>query len=472
MPSAKGNAARRLLARIRGEKPATDTAPAGLRYTRRARHKGETGPIAATTVDPAVAPPVDRAADPAVDRAAATVGKAPPPMAWRRSDHRGLPLGLRRSGVIGRKGAVALAVCLVLVATVVMAMPLSALHGTATSSPTATDVATAVAAVSASPSPSDAPSDSPSPSPQASSTAPATAQPRVGTPIPGSAFLAYTVRAGDTLGRIANAFGLSVDTLYWANSISVPDPQLVKIGQVMKIPPMDGLSIAVQAGATVKSIAAKYGIDTQELIDANNLSDTTLVAGELLLVPGADTPPLPVKQPPAPPPPNWLGKLLWPAYDHYRITQPFGCTGWPAEPRWGTCRHFHDGLDIGGPTGVPILAAASGTVIYAGWRKAGTDGAAGGIVVWISHGGGTLYTTYNHLSAVTVKIGQHVTAGQRVGSMGETGAAQGSHLHFEVWVCYPWTGGNISCARNPLLYVSPSRHLATSTPSKTPSAAP
>jgi len=72
----------------------------------------------------------------------------------------------------------------------------------------------------------------------------------------------------------------------------------VKIGQIMKIPPMDGLAIAVQPGATVKSIADKYGIATQELIDANNLSDTTLVAGELLLVPGADTPPLPVKQAP------------------------------------------------------------------------------------------------------------------------------------------------------------------------------
>ncbi len=353
---------------------------------------------------------------------------------------------------------VALAVCLVLVATAVMAsLPIARL-GTAANDETATNDATTVTAIGASQSPSDAPSDSPSPSPQASSSAPATAQPRVGTAIPGSAFLAYTVRAGDTLSRIANAFGLSVTTLYWANSISVPDPQLVKIGQIMKIPPMDGLAIAVQPGATVKSIADKYGIATQELIDANNLSDTTLVAGELLLVPGADTPPLPVKQAPAPPAPNWLGKLLWPAYKHYRITQVFGCTGWPGEPRWGTCRHYHDGLDIGGPTGVPILAAASGTVIYAGWRKAGTDGAAGGIVVWISHGGGTLYTTYNHLSAVTVKIGQHVTAGQRVGSMGETGAAAGTHLHFEVWVCYPWSGGNISCARNPLLYVSPSRH--------------
>jgi len=70
----------------------------------------------------------------------------------------------------------------------------------------------------------------------------------------------------------------------------------VKIGQIMKIPPMDGLVIATQAGATVESVADKYGIDTQQLIDANSLSDTALVRRRASPGPGADTPPLPVKQ--------------------------------------------------------------------------------------------------------------------------------------------------------------------------------
>lgn len=372
-------------------------------------------------------------------------------MAWPRSIDRPQPLlGRKRAGIVGRKGVVALAVCLVLVTSAAMAS-LPILHNA-----TAANNATGVAAASASPSgsPSNPPSDSPSPSPQATASTPATVGPRVGTPIAGSAFLAYRVRAGDTLSRIATSFGLSVTTLYWANSTNVADPQLVKIGQILNIPPMDGLAISVASGTTMQSIADKYGIDVKELAAANNMTDPTLVPGEMLLVPGADTPPLPVKQAPVPVV-NWLGKLLWPAHAHYTITQLFGCTGWYGEPRWGKCLHFHDGLDIGGPTGVPVVAAAAGTVIYAGWRKRGTDGAAGGIVVWISHGGGTLYTTYNHLSAVTVKIGQKVTAGQRVGNIGETGAAAGTHLHFEVWVTYPWAGGDISGARNPLLYTSP-----------------
>ena len=351
-----------------------------------------------------------------------------------------------RSRVIGR-GLVAVAVCLMLVASVAMASLAMSAPGSAAST------GTPVAAVSPSASavPSASPSASPSDSPSASPTPPATPEPRVGTPIDGTAFLAYRVRPGDTLGRIANDFGLAVTTLYWANSDNVADPQLVKIGQILKIPPMDGLAIAVVAGATLKTIADKYGIDAQQLAEANSLVGTSLFAGELLLVPGAETPPLPVKQPPVKVV-NWLGKLMWPAVSHHTITQKFGCTGWYGEPRWGKCSHFHDGLDIGGPTGVPILAAASGTVIYAGWRKRGTDGAAGGIVVWISHGGGTLYTTYNHLSGVNVKIGQRVTIGQRIGSMGATGAAVGAHLHFEVWVTYPWSGGDIAGARDPLPY--------------------
>jgi murein DD-endopeptidase MepM/ murein hydrolase activator NlpD len=302
----------------------------------------------------------------------------------------------------------------------------------------------------------DTPTDSPtlSPSPSPSPTPVPTPEPRVGNPLDGTSFLAYTVRSGDTLIRIAESFGLSTTSLYWANSSLVKDPQLVKIGQTLYIPPVDGLTVTVKDGDTVQSIADKYGIDPNELVAANGMSDQLLVTGQLLLVPGADTPPLPVKQVPVPTPRpvNWFRKLVWPVVAHHNITQYFGCTGWPGEPRYGSCAHWHSGVDVGAPTGTAVVAAASGKVIYAGWRKRGTDGAAGGIVVWMSHGNGTLYTTYNHLSGVTVRIGQTVKAGQQVGKVGSTGASSGSHLHFEVWIAYPWTGGTYAEVRNPLLY--------------------
>ena len=84
-----------------------------------------------------------------------------------------------------------------------------------------------------------------------------------------------------------------------------------------------------------------------------------------------------------------------------------------------------------------------GTVVFSGWKNNG-----GGYQVWIAHGSG-LYTTYNHMSGVSVGRGQHVSRGQRVGRMGATGFASGSHLHFEVWKGPIWNGGR---RVNPLAY--------------------
>ena len=72
---------------------------------------------------------------------------------------------------------------------------------------------------------------------------------------------------------------------------------------------------------------------------------------------------------------------------------------------------------------------------FAGWKNNG-----GGYQVWISHGS-NIYTTYNHMSAITVSAGQSVGRGQQVGRIGMTGDATGPHLHFEVWVGPIWNGG-------------------------------
>ena len=99
------------------------------------------------------------------------------------------------------------------------------------------------------------------------------------------------------------------------------------------------------------------------------------------------------------------------------ITSGFG-------PRWG---RMHEGLDIAGSSGTPIAAAATGTVISAGW-----SGGYGQLVV-LDHGNG-LSTAYAHLSSISVSIGQTVPQGSAVGGMGTTGNSTGVHLHFEVRV--------------------------------------
>ena len=91
--------------------------------------------------------------------------------------------------------------------------------------------------------------------------------------------------------------------------------------------------------------------------------------------------------------------------------------------RWG---RMHEGIDIAAPTGTPIHAAASGTVIYAGWM-----GGYGNIVI-IDHGNG-FATAYGHQSAIYVTSG-YVDQGQVIGGVGSTGHSTGPHVHFEIRV--------------------------------------
>ena len=88
---------------------------------------------------------------------------------------------------------------------------------------------------------------------------------------------------------------------------------------------------------------------------------------------------------------------------------------------------MHEGIDIAVPTGTPVAAAASGTVIVAGWM-----GGYGNLVV-IDHGGGVA-TAYGHNSGFAVGYGQPVSQGQIVAYAGSTGNSTGPHVHFEVRV--------------------------------------
>ncbi len=110
-------------------------------------------------------------------------------------------------------------------------------------------------------------------------------------------------------------------------------------------------------------------------------------------------------------------KMMWPAPTAHQVSQYYGHNG-------------HRGMDIttNGASGRPIVAAASGTVTYAGWDSTGH-----GYRVVINHGNG-LQTGYSHCKSgsIRVRVGQQVSQGQQIARIGSTGNSSGPHLHFEV----------------------------------------
>ena len=189
-------------------------------------------------------------------------------------------------------------------------------------------------------------------------------------------------------------------------------------------PDLVGTTHVVQKGETLYRIAKAYGVDPRELMDANGISDPrSLAPGQELFVPGAPravdaAPPLPgsaASRDPDPPLPrrNGSAKLAWPLqgvlYRGYGVKQG----------------QRHDGIDLSAPEGTIVHAAAAGEVIYTGTQSGY------GVIVILRHAD-SLITLYAHNSAVLVKDGDRVAAGTPIAKVGQSGRTTGPHLHFEV----------------------------------------
>ncbi len=253
----------------------------------------------------------------------------------------------------------------------------------------------------------------------------------------------YTVQAGDTLTGIASHYGISMMTIWWANKLTAKDE--LHVGQKLVIPPVSGLVVTVKVGDTLDSLAAEYKVEPDEILAVNELEDPNLIIGQTLILPDAAGAPIPT---PKPRPYSASGTKSGASCNcSGPSSYSGGAFAWPVS---GTSdyisqyfRYGHYGIDIAADYGSRENAAAGGTVIFAGWKNNG-----GGYQVWIAHGSG-LYTTYNHMSSVSVSAGESVARGQQVGRLGSSGRATGPHLHFEVWVGPIWNGGY---RVNPLRY--------------------
>jgi murein DD-endopeptidase MepM/ murein hydrolase activator NlpD len=230
--------------------------------------------------------------------------------------------------------------------------------------------------------------------------------------------ITYNVQSGDTLIAIANAFRLKPDTIIWASGRLVDHPDLLQVGQTLTILPVDGIYHTVQKGETLQGIAKQYKVEVDAITsyEYNGLQEPyELVAGQHIIVPGGQKPYVPrvVHAYTGAVPSSATkgsGSFVWPASG--RITQGY--------------LSYHKAIDIGAPTGRPVLAADAGYVASIGWSQYGY-----GNCIILDHGNG-FQTLYAHLSAILVEAGQSVAIGERIGSVGSTGRSTGPHLHFEV----------------------------------------
>jgi murein DD-endopeptidase MepM/ murein hydrolase activator NlpD len=245
----------------------------------------------------------------------------------------------------------------------------------------------------------------------------------------------WTVKPGETLGGIANRAQVPRLLIIEANGLK--PPYNLRAGQKLVIPRRRNHT--VKDGETGLGVALDYGVTWSAIAAANGLDPKApLKAGQRLVIPTLTKAPPPPAAAPAPGPSPV--STATPAPDPgpapgapQTTAQPPASLAWPVKGEIrrafvarGGSKPFHDGIDIAAPRGTAARAAAAGTVIYAaqGPKEYG--------LTVIIHHGGRWTTTYSFLDRITVKDGDRVKAGERVGLIGQTGLATSPQLHFEV----------------------------------------
>ena len=234
-------------------------------------------------------------------------------------------------------------------------------------------------------------------------------------------FYQYEIQPGDTVGTIAQRFGIGTDYILWNNIDIISDQDLLSVGEQLQIPSVEGIIHSVRVGETLTEIADQYDADAGEVIAfaANELPDHNLLReGIMILVPGGRVVPKPAPElRPETPSEQFVDRspsesgFIWPIVN--LITSLFDA----AHPL---------GIDINAPF-LPVAASAAGQVVFVG----GDECCSYGHYIEIRHDGGYA-TRYAHLSAFAVELGQWVEQGQIIGTSGNTGRSTGPHLHFEI----------------------------------------
>ncbi len=223
----------------------------------------------------------------------------------------------------------------------------------------------------------------------------------------------YKVQRGDTLSRIAANFGISLNTILWANE-NLKASGLAP-GKEIVILPVTGVLHQVQEGDTLDGIASQYNVSVERILRANpSLLPSKLDSSSSIIIPSAQ----PIQ-----------GSRLASLTKLPNLAGYFSIptTGW----NWGRL-HNNNAVDIANACGTPIYAAAEGLISES--SDYGWNGGYGGYVL-IEHPNGTK-TKYAHNQKNLVSVGDYVAKGDQIAVIGNTGLTHGPtgcHLHFEVF---------------------------------------
>lgn len=243
----------------------------------------------------------------------------------------------------------------------------------------------------------------------------------------------HRVKSGDSIFAIAELYKLTAESVLWANyDVLQDDPHSLKPGQVLHIPPTNGIYYQWKENDTLQAVADEFNASVEDIVNFPgndiDLTDPKILSGSWVMIPGGKREFV-----------QWLMPTVATGSSGTSATTqsacPPGAVGsgnfvWPVDSRSLSGNDYWSGhlaLDLAAGEGAPEYAADSGVVTMAqgGWNYGY------GNVVQIDHGNG-YSTLYAHMSTIGVSVCQNVYAGQWIGGAGNTGNSQGAHLHFEV----------------------------------------
>ncbi|MCW5875716.1 MAG: peptidoglycan DD-metalloendopeptidase family protein [Anaerolineales bacterium] len=257
-------------------------------------------------------------------------------------------------------------------------------------------------------------------------------------PTPATEPFTYTVQAGDTLSSIAARFGLQPETVLWANHDVLHDiPDFLMQGMQLLILPRDGVYHQAGGGDSVASLANFFNANAEDIIawpgngiDAQN---PQLFIGQWVLVPDGQRA---LRRRVMPNLPAGAMAVSSEEFGNGACPQNSGLLGqgageyaWPVSSRRILAEGYwsgHRAVDLAVELGEPVLAADAGVVVYSGWSNLGY-----GLMVMLDHGNGD-FTLYGGLGAASAVCGSALAQGQPIGLGGMIGHPAGAFVHFEI----------------------------------------